>query len=69
MPTGLWIEAIGKEYFLNFDEFPWFKKASVKDIYSVKLFHKHHLCWPSLDIDIDLHSIAKLEKYPLIADQ
>ena len=65
-PHGIWILVKEKEYFLSYKDFPWFKKASVDDIFNVKLIHKHHLHWPALDVDLDLNSIEKIEEYPLI---
>jgi len=28
-PHGFWLFAAGREHFLDFDEFPWFREASV----------------------------------------
>lgn len=39
---GLWLCIKDKEYFLPYDDFPWFKEAKVKDILDVKLLHGHH---------------------------
>ena len=63
---GLWLYAQGKEYFLPYDEFPWFKKATVADILSVELQHGFHLYWPALDIDLDLHSLEDTSETPLV---
>ena len=64
-PFGLWLIIKEKEYFLPFAEFPWFQKATVKDIHDVKLLNSHHLFWKNLDIDLELESLENLEKYPL----
>jgi hypothetical protein len=40
---GLWLYAQGKEYFLPYDEFPWFKDGTVADILNVELQHGFHL--------------------------
>jgi hypothetical protein len=63
---GLWLFVKGKEYFLPFENFPWFKKAKISEIYSVKLLHGRHLRWPKLDVDLELESLANPEKYPHI---
>lgn len=63
--NGIWILALGHEYFLSFDNYPWFKKANVEDIYNIKLIHENHLTWPGLDIDLELESLVHPEKYPL----
>ncbi|MFQ5329170.1 MAG: DUF2442 domain-containing protein [Thermodesulfobacteriota bacterium] len=63
---GLWLFVKGKEYFLGYNDFPWFRDARVSDIFSVELHHDFHLRWPSLDIDLDLTSIENLSETPLI---
>ena len=32
---GFWLHIKGKEYFLPYDQFPWFKDAKQKDILNV----------------------------------
>ena len=64
---GFWIFLKGKEYFLPFDKFPWFKKTAVGDLTKVELLHKTHLYWPSLDVDLSVSIIEHPEKYKLIA--
>jgi len=56
----------GKEYFLSFDNFPWFKDAKIASILNVKLLQDHHLYWPDLDVDLELESIRSPQKHPLI---
>ena len=65
-PHGLWLFTNSKEYFLPFEEFPWFKKSKVSDVMNVELLHGFHLRWPSLDIDLALDSLENLAGYPLI---
>ncbi|MBX9769122.1 MAG: DUF2442 domain-containing protein [Bdellovibrionales bacterium] len=62
---GIWMLISGREYFLTFKEFPWFQKASVKQIYNFEFLHRRHLYWPDLDIDLSLESLAAPEKFPL----
>jgi len=64
---GFWIFLSGKEYFLPFEKFPWFKNASIADLTNIKLLHKTHLYWPSLDVDLSTNIIENPEKYKLIA--
>lgn len=63
---GVWIYVKGREYFLSYKDFPWFKNARVSEIYNVKMVHGNHLNWPDLDIDLALESLGHPEKYPLI---
>lgn len=62
---GIWIYIIDREFFLPFTEFPWFKKATIDQIYNLEFFHGNHLNWPELDIDIELNSLKHPEAYPL----
>jgi len=63
---GIWIFVNSKEYFLSYEQFPWFKEAKIKEIYNVVLLHESHLYWPDIDIDLHLESLEKPDKYPLI---
>lgn len=62
---GIWLLVRKKEYFLAYDDYPWFKKATVEEILDVQFFHGFHLRWPRLDIDLELESLENREKYPL----
>ena len=63
---GLWLLVDDKEYFLPYDGFPWFRKATVDQILNVELLHGDHLHWPDLDVDLALDSLAQPESFPLI---
>ena len=64
---GIWLYVNGKEYFLPYDEYPWFKDAKIKEIHNVQLLHESSLHWPELDVDLELDSLEHPEKYPLIS--
>ena len=64
-PTGVWLYARGREYFLPFGEYPWFRNATVGAIHNVELHHGIHLRWPDLDVDLEIDSLSSPEKYPL----
>jgi hypothetical protein len=66
-PHGFWLMASGKEYFLDFDLFPWFRQAKVAQLCEVELWHGEHLYWPKLDVDLDLDRIEHPDRYPLVA--
>jgi len=66
-PHGFWLLAAGVEYFLGYDDFPWFRKATMEQLFHVELLHGEHLFWPKLDVDLDLERIAHPEKFPLVA--
>ena len=64
---GFWVLLSGKEYFLPFDKFPWFKDGSINQITDLQVLHGTHLYWPKLDVDLSLNIIEQPDKYHLIA--
>ncbi|MBL7152989.1 MAG: dihydropteroate synthase [Phycisphaerae bacterium] len=62
---GLWLCVNDLEYFLPYDEYPWFRDAKVKEILNVKLLHGHHLNWPDLDVDLEIDALENPQNYPL----
>jgi hypothetical protein len=66
-PHGFWLMAGQKEYFMDFEHFPWFRRATLAQLFRVELFHEEHLYWPDLDVDLDLDRIKHPERYPLVA--
>jgi hypothetical protein len=64
---GFWLLLDDRELFLSFEQFPWFKHASVEAILQVVRPRPEHLHWPALDIDLEIESIEHPEKYPLIS--
>jgi len=64
---GIWLLLKEKEYFLSFENFPWFKNAPVAAIHNVELLNEHHLYWPDLDVDLAVESIEHPERFPLAA--
>jgi hypothetical protein len=66
-PHGFWLLVGEREYFLGFDHFPWFRQATLEQLFKAELLHESHLYWPDLDVDLDLDRIEHPESYPLIA--
>ncbi len=64
---GFWLLLDGRELFLPFEKFPWFRDVPVGELLNVTLPHDRHLYWPDLDIDLALESIEHPEKFPLIS--
>jgi len=63
---GVWIAVKGHEYFLSYQEFPWFKAGTIEQVLHVELLHDDHLYWPDLDVDLIIDSVRKPEDYPRI---
>ncbi len=55
------------ELFVPFLDFPWFRKASIDQLFCVERPLPHHLYWPELDIDLHIDSIRNPEKFPLLS--
>ena len=64
---GFWVLLGGRELFLPFGKFPWFKNAPVAQLLNVELPHPTHLYWPDLDVDLSLESIEFPERFPLVS--
>jgi hypothetical protein len=64
-PFGIWLFVKEKEYFLTYNEFPYFKDQTLSSIQNVQLLHGYHLFWPDLDIDLEIENLENPEKYPL----
>jgi hypothetical protein len=62
---GFWMLIDGRELFLPFEEFPWFRQATVDAIVRLERPSPTHLHWPELDVDLSLDSIEHPERYPL----
>ena len=65
--NGLWLLLEDEELFLSFEQFPWFRKATIDQISHVERPTANHLYWPDLDIDLSVESIRKPAEFPLIS--
>ncbi len=63
---GIWILYRGREYFLAYEDFPWFLHAPIQKIFAVVEEGPGHLRWPELDVDLALDSIRRLGEFPLV---
>jgi hypothetical protein len=66
---GLWLLTQGKELFLAYEDFPWFKSQTVEAIIHVQELSPNHLYWPDMDIDLSIESIENPKRFPLVAKQ
>ena len=64
---GIWLFARGREFFLSYEDFPWFKAAPVGKVLRIEEPTPNHFYWPELDIDLGLESIEHPERFPLKA--
>jgi len=64
-PFGIWLYVKEKEYFLNYKDYPYFKDQTLSSIQNVQLLHGYHLCWPDLDVDLEIDNLENPDRYPL----
>lgn len=65
--TGFTVRVEGRDLFVAFDQFPWFRHARVEDIFRVELAGPDHLHWPAIDADLALRAIEHPDEFPLIS--
>ncbi len=65
--NGLWLLLGDEELLLPFEQFPWFRKATIDQVSHVERPTKDHLYWPELDIDLSVESIRKPDAFPLMS--
>ncbi len=56
----------GREYYLDYEHFPWFRDATMRQIHDVRLVRQSYLRWPKLDVDLELDCLADPQSYPLL---
>jgi hypothetical protein len=64
---GMWLLLGNRELFMPFEQFPWFRDASIGSIMNVELAGPGHLYWPDLDVDLAVESIDHPERFPLVS--
>ncbi|MBI5506615.1 MAG: DUF2442 domain-containing protein [Deltaproteobacteria bacterium] len=64
---GFWLLLESEELFVPFEQFPWFRNASIASLTNVEWPSPHHLYWPELDVDLAVDSIRDPEAFPLIS--
>jgi len=64
-PFGIWLYVKGKEYLLDYEDYPYFRDQTLSAIQNVQLLHGYHLYWPELDVDLEIDNLENPEKYPL----
>lgn len=63
----LWVYWGDAEYFLDYDRFPWFKEATIRQVTHVRAESHRHLYWFDLDVDLSLAILQDPESYPLVS--
>jgi Protein of unknown function (DUF2442) len=68
-PSGFWLLVGQTEHFLAFNQFPWFRDATIAQLVNVELPSPHHLYWPELDVDLAVESLTDPDLYPLVSSK
>lgn len=63
---GIMISVKGKDYFLSYNRIPWMKDATIRDVLNVQMEGHNAICWPNLDVDLEIESLKHPERFPLI---
>ena len=63
--NGVWLLAGDREFFMSYDNFPWFKDAPVGKILNVEEPRPGHFYWPDLDVDLTAEIIEHPEQFPV----
>ncbi|MDE2814299.1 MAG: DUF2442 domain-containing protein [Gemmatimonadota bacterium] len=64
---GIWLLVGEREFFLSYEDFPWFKEVPIGSILRVEQPTPGHFYWPDLDVDLGIESIEQPERFPLKA--
>ncbi len=64
---GLWLFAHGKELFMSYDDFPWFRDQPIKTIPHVEEQSPGHFFWPDIDVDLTEAILENPDRFPLKA--
>ena len=64
---GFWLLLGSEELLVPFEEFPWFKKATIEQLSEVEWPTENHLHRPRLDADLSVESIRNPAAFPLVA--
>jgi hypothetical protein len=64
---GFWLLINGREQFVPFKQFPWFREVSIGALCNVELPHPGHLNWRDLDIDLAVESVQHPKRFPPVS--
>lgn len=66
---GIWIFINNKEYFLSFENSPWFRERFVASIFNVVELSPYHFYRPNIDVDLTKGMIENPKRYLLLSKQ
>ncbi len=64
---GFWLLLGEEELLVRFDDFPWFRQATIEALTRVEWPSPDHLYWPLLDVDLSVRSVRRPADFPLVS--
>jgi hypothetical protein len=64
---GFWLLLGDEELLVPFEQFPWFRSATIDQLSTVEWPTPDHLYWPMLDVDLSVSSIRDPSAFPLVS--
>lgn len=64
---GIWMLAGDREWFLPYEKFPWFRKATIDAVLHVVEAAPGHFHRPDLDVDLTDAMIEDPDRYPRVS--
>jgi hypothetical protein len=64
---GFWLLLGDEELLVRFEDFPWFRQATIDALTNVEWPSADHLYWPQLDVDLSISSIRRPVDFPLVS--
>ena len=64
---GFWLLLGEEELLVRFEDFPWFRQATIEALTLVERPSPDHLYWPQLDVDLSVRSIRAPGEFPLVS--
>lgn len=61
---GIWLLAEGRELFLSYEDFPWFKEVAIGKVLNVEQPTPGHFSWLDFDVDLGLETIEYPKRFP-----
>ncbi len=62
---GLWLLSHDKEFFLSYEDFPWFVDQPIRALMHIEEPRRGHFYWPEIDVDLTEEIIEHPERFPL----
>lgn len=62
---GFWLLIGDQEFFVPYQNYPVFRRATVEQIYAMQEIAPGQLRWEALDADIELDALECPERFPL----